>query len=72
MSTQYVYDPLGRTAGTKTTGSTDWSCTTYDTRGRTMNVVTAAAGSMAGWTAAFGYKDPTTGDLKRPELVGGS
>ncbi|MBN9188180.1 MAG: hypothetical protein J0I62_06720 [Microbacterium sp.] len=32
--TQYVYDVMGRMVGTKTTGDTGWSCTTYDSRGR--------------------------------------
>lgn len=62
VSTEYVYDLLGRTVGTRTTGSTDWSCTTFDARGRTTTTVTPTAGAMTGRTATFGYADPTTGD----------
>lgn len=32
--TEYAYDLWGRTVGTKISGDTGWSCTTYDTRGR--------------------------------------
>lgn len=32
--TSYLYDVMGRVAGTKVSGDTGWSCTTYDTRGR--------------------------------------
>ncbi len=32
--TEYAYDLMGRTVATKTSGDTDWSCTTYDARGR--------------------------------------
>lgn len=34
VRTDYVYDVMGRTVGTKAAGDTDWSCTTYDARGR--------------------------------------
>jgi hypothetical protein len=32
--TQYVYDVLGRLAGTKRTGDTGWTCSYFDARGR--------------------------------------
>ncbi|MDU0328039.1 PA14 domain-containing protein [Microbacterium sp. KSW2-21] len=32
--TSYVYDVMGRTAGTRVTGDTGWSCSTVDARGR--------------------------------------
>lgn len=32
--TAYVYDVWGRTAGTRTSEDTDWSCATFDARGR--------------------------------------
>lgn len=35
--TQYVYDPFGRTVGTKRSGDAGWSCVTYDARGRVTN-----------------------------------
>src|SRR5690606_25999924 len=34
VATEYVYDDLGRTIGTKSTGDPAWSCVTYDARGR--------------------------------------
>ncbi|GAB7304519.1 hypothetical protein MAFF212519_23980 [Clavibacter michiganensis] len=33
VTTDYVYDVMGRTAGSKATGDTDWSCTTYSSSG---------------------------------------
>lgn len=48
ITTQYVYDLFGRTAGTKRTGDATWSCVTYDARGR----VTTSALSAYGTTAA--------------------
>ena len=35
VSTQYVYDLLGRAVGSKSSGDPAWSCVTYDARGRT-------------------------------------
>ncbi|GGE96796.1 hypothetical protein D9V28_07205 [Mycetocola zhadangensis] len=32
--TEYVYDVMGRIAGTRSSGDTDWSCTKYDARGQ--------------------------------------
>ena len=32
--TEYAYDLMGRTVGTKTSGESAWSCTTFDPRGR--------------------------------------
>ena len=34
IMTNYVYDLFGRVVGTKRTGDADWSCTSYDARGR--------------------------------------
>lgn len=34
ITTQYVYDPLGRVVGTKRTNDAAWTCATYDLRGR--------------------------------------
>ncbi|WP_290472735.1 PA14 domain-containing protein [Leifsonia sp. 71-9] len=34
ITTSYVYDLLGRVVGSKKTGDTKWSCSTYDDRGR--------------------------------------
>ncbi|WBU36910.1 PA14 domain-containing protein [Homoserinibacter sp. YIM 151385] len=44
LQTQYVYDVMGRTVGTKRSGDSDWSCVTYDTRGRATSSTYAAFG----------------------------
>lgn len=44
--TEYAYDTWGRTVGTRTSGDTAWSCTTYDTRGRaTQETVVGSSGT---------------------------
>lgn len=57
--TSYIYDLLGRVVATKRTGDTDWSCTTYDPRGRVIMqtyAATTAPGSTSR-TAKFGFTD---------------
>ncbi|MFT4285139.1 MAG: PA14 domain-containing protein, partial [Protaetiibacter sp.] len=44
VATEYAYDVLGRTIGSKTTGDPAWSCVSYDARGRA-TTTTAAQGS---------------------------
>ncbi|MBM7470324.1 RHS repeat-associated protein [Microbacterium keratanolyticum] len=69
ITTEYVYDAWGRTAGTKTTGDTGWSCTTFDTRGRaTATTITGPTGVAAITTTATytplvsgGYQVTTAG-----------
>ncbi|WP_162819101.1 PA14 domain-containing protein [Leifsonia aquatica] len=62
--TSYVYDLLGRVIATKKTGDTDWSCTTYDARGRVTQQTYAATSTSAARTATFGFAsssgDPLT------------
>jgi RHS repeat-associated protein len=53
--TQYVYDILGRTVGTKRSGDTTWTCSTFDLRGRTLTTVFSAFGSSAARTATSNY-----------------
>jgi RHS repeat-associated protein len=43
--TQYVYDVLGRIAGTKRSGDFDWTCVTYDSRGRVQSTSYPSYGS---------------------------
>jgi RHS repeat-associated protein len=38
IATSYIYDLLGRVVGTLTTGDSDWTCTSYDLRGRPTKV----------------------------------
>jgi YD repeat-containing protein len=40
MVTQFVYDQLGRTVGTKRSGDPSWTCVSYDSRGRPTNTIT--------------------------------
>lgn len=60
--TEFVYDVLGRTVGSKRTGDTAWSCTTFDSRGRTTNVSSAPTNTAPGTTASFGFLEPGTDD----------
>ncbi|OIH94366.1 PA14 domain-containing protein [Curtobacterium sp. MCBA15_001] len=53
--TSYLYDVWGRTAGTKTTGDADWSCVSFDARGRPVKAVTAAFNGQASSTATTAY-----------------
>lgn len=52
--TEYVYDALGRTAGTKTPDS-GWSCLTYDARGRVTQSNLAAFGPTVARTVTNDY-----------------
>lgn len=63
MTTQYAYDLFGRTVGTKRTGDPDWTCTTFDARGRTTSVNYPAYGGAPARTATFTHAaggDPLT------------
>lgn len=53
--TQFVYDNWGRTVGSKTTGDSGWTCTTFDTRGRTTSVTTPAFGTGTAVTTTTSY-----------------
>ena len=69
VTTQFVYDLLGRTVGTKRSGGEDWSCTTFDARGRTVTTSYAAYGAVAARTASYDYAvggDPLTGSVSDP------
>ncbi|MCT9819293.1 PA14 domain-containing protein [Microbacterium sp. W1N] len=54
VKTEYVYDIMGRLAGTRTTGDAAWSCTTYDAAGR------VSAQSIAGPTGVATQQATTT------------
>jgi len=53
--TEYVYDALGRTAGTKRSGDAGWSCVTFDARGRVVQGDLAAFGTSAARTVVNDY-----------------
>lgn len=55
VETQAIYDLRGRQAGAKRTGDADWTCTSYDLRGRTTSVSYPAFGSTAARTATFNF-----------------
>lgn len=54
--TQFVYDLMGRTVGTKRSGDTTWTCNTFDLRGRITQTLFSAFGvDMTGRTANYNY-----------------
>jgi RHS repeat-associated protein len=55
IATTFLYDNWGRTVGTKTTGDTGWTCTTFDARGRTTQTShpVFGAGSAVTTTTTF-------------------
>ncbi|MBG6213245.1 MULTISPECIES: PA14 domain-containing protein, partial [unclassified Cryobacterium] len=53
--TTYAYDLLGRAVGTKRSGDSAWTCTTFDARGRTNQVTYPAYGTAAARTSTFSY-----------------
>ena len=59
--TEYAYDVWGRTVGTKVSGDTAWSCTSFDTRGRvTQQTITGPTGTTTR-TVTTTYMATTTG-----------
>jgi RHS repeat-associated protein len=67
--TQFVYDVLGHTVGTKRSGDSTWSCTTYDLRGRSTSTVYSAYGTTAARTVTYNFAsggDPLTGYAEEP------
>jgi len=54
ITTQTVYDDTGRVIATKT-GSDDWTCTTYDSRGRVSTVSVPAYNGQAARTTSYDY-----------------
>ncbi|MEV7874681.1 PA14 domain-containing protein [Microbacterium sp. NPDC089188] len=59
--TSYVYDVMGRTAGTRVTGDEAWSCTTVDARGRTVKEVSVGGAGVATDTVTTAYTPTRTG-----------
>ena len=53
--TEYAYDLFGRTVGTKRSGDDDWSCVTYDARGRVVQSTFAAFGDTLGRTVTSDF-----------------
>lgn len=63
VTTEYAYDVWGRTVGTKMSGDTNWSCVTYDSRGRVTQAVANGVANMATKTVTTAYT-PQAGGLK--------
>lgn len=60
VRTEFVYDALGRVAGTRV-GAEAWSCTTYDARGRVISQVSRGPAGVAAHTVTTTYTPTTTG-----------
>ncbi len=61
IATTSIYDLFGRVVGQKSTGDTDWTCVTYDSRGRAVTGSYPANGGVAR-TATTGYSTTGTYD----------
>jgi len=71
--TSFVYDVMGRAVGSKRSGDADWSCTSYDARGRSTSSTTAAFGSVAARTEKTDYAvggDPLAGAVSDGAVTG--
>lgn len=75
VMTEFVYDRFGRTAGTKRSSDTGWTCSTFDARGRTTGVSVPAASGVAARTVTTNYaagsnSDPTTTYIEDTAVTG--
>ena len=72
ISTDYVYDVMGRTVGTKKTGDTGWSCVTRDSRGRTTSTVINGPGASRTVTNTYATAtgDPLTTTVQDNQTTG--
>lgn len=61
VTTEYVYDIWGRTAGTKVSGDADWSCVTFDARGRTVSQTYPATAAAPARTTTAVYTSVAAG-----------
>jgi RHS repeat-associated protein len=57
ITVDYVYDVMGRIAGTKKSGDSAWSCVTYDARGRPTTKTSASLAAPVR-TTSYGYTSP--------------
>ncbi|TCO37923.1 RHS repeat-associated protein [Rathayibacter tanaceti] len=60
VSTQYIYDIMGRVVGAKQSGDSAWTCTTYDARGRNAAVAYPKTGTIAARTVTTSYTSDGT------------
>jgi len=70
IATTSIYDVLGRLVGQKSTGDSDWTCTTYDARSRVTKVAYSAVGASPARTVTTNYTgiggDPLTSSISDP------
>lgn len=69
ITTQYAYDLVGRAVRTKRSGDSDWSCTSFDARGRTTSTVSSAYAGTAARTTTSSYAvggDPSKVSVSDP------
>ncbi|ANF31799.1 hypothetical protein A0130_09030 [Leifsonia xyli] len=55
ITTDTAYDLMGRVVGTRRTGDSDWTCTTYDGRGRVTKVTMPAFGGSPARSVVTSY-----------------
>nr|WP_244962682.1 PA14 domain-containing protein [Cryobacterium roopkundense] len=67
-TTQFVYDVLGRIAGTKRSGDPAWTCATYDARGRIVSTVLPEYNGVPGRTVTNNYA-ASNGDITADPLT---
>mgnify|MGYP001043091800 CR=1 FL=1 len=73
VSTEFVYDILGRTVGTKRSGDADWTCSKFDARGRMISTAFSAFGSTPARTVTYNYgtvSDPLTSYVEDGSVAG--
>jgi len=68
VTTQFVYDLLGRVNGTKRSGDPAWTCATYDARGRIVSTVMPDYNGVPGRTVTNKYA-ATNGALTADPLT---
>jgi len=70
LSTTSVYDILGRLVGQKRTGDDDWTCTSYDARGRVTKTAHSAVGGSPARVVTTNYSsangDPLVSSVSDP------
>ena len=59
---EYVYDSWGRQVGVRHVGETEWSCTTYDLRGRVSKVTYPAYDGQPARATDYAYVDAAAGN----------
>jgi RHS repeat-associated protein len=60
-TTEHVYDVMGRTVGTRTSGDAGWSCNTFDARGRIVEQTATGGSGVPTRTTTTVYSVTATG-----------